>query len=203
VSAAETAAGVVCLGATAIAVGALVVLHALPTGLSPTHSAVSQYGITRYRLGYRVQTISFGVAGAAAAVGLAEAAPGRARALIALVIVFTVARLVISWFPMDEPGGERTNHGRMHGLLAVVTFLAIAIAAVRLGTVAKQVPGWATLSTVSSVFAWLMVASLVAMMVVRRSAGVNRSTPSYFGAAERVFYLAIVGWLVLVGTALT
>ena len=198
----EAASGVVCLGATAVAVGALVILHVLPTGLSPMHNAVSQYGITRYRLGYRVQTISFGVAGAAAAVGLAKAAPGRARALIALVLVFAIARLVISWFPMDEPGGERTNRGRMHGLIAIVTFLAIAAAARRLGTVAQQVPGWSTLSTVSSVIAWLMVASLVAMMVVGRSARINRSSPSYFGAVERGFYVAIVAWLVLVGVAL-
>jgi hypothetical protein len=165
-------------------------------------NAVSQYGITRYRLGYRVQTIGFAVAGAAAAVGLADAVPGRAPALVALVVIFALARLVISWFPMDEPGGERTNHGSMHGLIAIVTFLAIAIAAQRLGTVAKQVPGWATLSTVSSVIAWLMLASLVAMMVVRRSARVNGSTPSYFGAVERAFYLGIVAWLVLVGVGL-
>jgi hypothetical protein len=199
----ETVAGVTCLAATAVGVGAMIVLHVLPTGLSPIRNAVSQYGITRYRLGYRVQTIAIGVAGVAAAVGLAKAAPGRARALIALILVFAIARFVISWFPMDEPGSEPTNHGRMHGILAIVTFLAIAIAAGRLGTVAQQVPGWSTLSTVSQVFAWLMVASLVAMMVVRRSAVANRSTPSYFGAVERVFYLAIVGWLVLVGVALT
>jgi hypothetical protein len=198
----ETAAGVVCLGATAIGFGAVVVLHLLPTGLSPMHNAVSQYGITRYRLGYRVQTISIGVAAAAAAVGLAEAVPGRAPALVALLIIFALARLVISWFPMDEPGGVLTNHGRMHGLIAIVTFLAIAIAAQRLGTVAKQVPGWATLATVSSVIGWLMVASLVAMMVVGRRRRTDRASPSYFGAVERVFYLAIVAWLVGLGVAL-
>lgn len=191
-----------CLAATAVGVGALVVLHVLPTGLSPMRNAVSQYGITRYRLGYRIQTIAFAVAGAAAAVGLAEAAPGKARAIIALVIVFALARLVISWFPMDEPGGERTNHGQMHGLIAIVTFVAIALAALRLGSIAKQVPGWTTLATVSSVVAWLMVASLIAMMVVRRGARDIHSTPSYFGAVERVFYLALVAWFVLVGVGL-
>jgi hypothetical protein len=191
------------LAATAVGVGALLALHVLPTGLSPMRNAVSQYGITRYRLGYRIQTIALAVAGVAAAVGLAEAAPGRARALIALVVVFALARSVISWFPMDEPGSEPSNSGRMHGLIAIVTFVAIALAAGRLGTVAQQVPGWSTLSTVSSVIAWVMVASLVAMMVVRRSARATHSTPNYFGAIERVFYLAIVAWLVGVGVALT
>jgi Protein of unknown function (DUF998) len=192
----------VCLGATGISVGAVIVLHVLPTGLSPMRNAVSQYGITRYRLGYRIQTIAFAVAGGAAAVGLAEAAPGRARALIALLLVFLLARLVISWFPMDEPGSESTNSGRMHGLIAIVTFVAIALAAGRLGTVAKQVPGWTTLATVSSVIAWLMVASLIAMMVVRRGARATHSTPNYFGAIERVFYVAVVAWFVLVGVGL-
>jgi hypothetical protein len=193
---------VTCLAATAVSVGAIVVLHVLPTGLSPMRNAVSQYGITRYRLGYRIQTIALAVAGAAAAVGLAEAAPGRALALIALVTIFALARLVISWFPMDEPGGKRTNHGSMHGLIAIVTFIAIAAAAGRLGSVAKQVPGWTTLATVSSAIAWLMVASLIAMMVARRGARETHSTPTYFGAIERVFYLAIVAWFVLVGVGL-
>ncbi len=192
-----------CLAATTVGFGAVVVLHVLPTGLSPMRNAVSQYGITRYRLGYRIQTIAFAVAGGAAAVGLAEAAPGRARAVIALVIIFALARLVISWFPMDEPGGERTNHGMMHGLIAIVTFIAISAAAGRLGSIAKQVPGWTTLATVSSVIAWLMVASLIAMMVVvRRGARVTHSTPQYFGAIERVFYLALVAWFVLVAVGL-
>jgi hypothetical protein len=193
---------VTCLAATAVGVGAVVVLHVLPTGLSPMRNAVSQYGITRYRLGYRVQTIAFAVAGGAAAVGLADAAPGRARALIALILVFVLARLVISWFPMDEPGSETTNSGRMHGLIAIVTFVVIALAAGRLGAVAHQVPGWTTLATVSSVLAWLMLASLIAMMVVRRGARVTHSTPSYFGAIERVFYLAVVAWFALVGVGL-
>lgn len=199
----ETAAGVVCLAATGIAVGALVVLHALPTGLSPLHNAVSQYGITRFRLGYRVQTIAFGAAAAAVAVGLAEAAPGRARGLIALVVVFAVSRLVISWFPMDEPGSEPTNHGRMHALIAVVTFLAIAVAAERLGAVAEQLPGWTTVSAISAVIGWLMVASVAAMIVAARGGRMSGATSSYFGVAERVLYLAIVGWLVLVGVTLT
>jgi hypothetical protein len=194
---------VTCLAATAVGLGAVVVLHLLPTGLSPMRNAVSQYGITRYRLGYRIQTIAFAVAASAASVGLVEAAPGRARALIALLVVFALARLVISWFPMDEPGSGPTNTGRMHGVIAIVTFIVIALAAIRLGSVAKQVPGWTTLATVSSVIAWIMVASLIAMMVVRRSARVTHSTPTYFGAVERVFYLAIVAWFVLVGVGLT
>ena len=194
----ETAAGVVCLAATAVGVGAVVVLHMLPTGLSPVRNAVSQYGITRYRLGYRVQTISLGVAGAAAAVGIAEAAPGRGRFVLVVLGVFAVARLAISWFPMDAPGSEPTSDGRAHGLLAIATFLAIIVAAARLPQLVHTVGGWHGVATASVVIAWAMVASMVAMIASRRSSG----TRGYFGMAERVFYVAIVAWLVAVGIAL-
>lgn len=33
----------------------MIILHLLPTGLSPVRNAVSQYGITRYRQGYRIE----------------------------------------------------------------------------------------------------------------------------------------------------
>lgn len=57
------------LGATACAPAAMIILHLLPTGLSPVRNAVSQYGITRYRQGYRILTVALGVAGLAAVVG--------------------------------------------------------------------------------------------------------------------------------------
>ena len=54
-----------------------------------------------------------------------------AGAVVSLV-VFGCARIVISWFPMDAPGAERTAHGTAHWLLAVVTFAAITSAAFEL-----------------------------------------------------------------------
>ena len=68
-----TAAGVIALLALAVTVASLGYLHFAPTGLSPVRNAVSQYGITPFRGGYRVATLAFGAAGAAlaAALGLA------------------------------------------------------------------------------------------------------------------------------------
>jgi hypothetical protein len=64
------AVGWVDLAGLGIAVGALVYLHLAPTELSPLQNPVSQYGITPYRAGYRVQTIGLAVGGAAAAIGI-------------------------------------------------------------------------------------------------------------------------------------
>ena len=168
-----------CLAATAVGVGALV--GAARTTDRPVADAQRGEPIRDHPLPPRLPRADHRACGRRRRrqrLASRKLCPAGRRALIALVVVFAVARVVISWFPMDEPGGELTNHGRMHGLIAIVTFLAIAIAARRLGTVAQGVPGWATLATVSSVIAWLMVASLVAMMVVRtrRSRDATRRT---------------------------
>jgi len=88
-------------------------------------NAVRQYEITGFRAGYRVATIALGVAGLALAGGLAEAlSGGGSRLVVILLVVFAAARCVISWFPMDAPGEERTQTDQRHGLLAFVAFLA-------------------------------------------------------------------------------
>jgi len=58
------AAGLIALLALAVTAASLGYLHLAPTGLSPVRNAVSQYGITPFRAGYRVATIAFGAAGA-------------------------------------------------------------------------------------------------------------------------------------------
>jgi Protein of unknown function (DUF998) len=190
-SAALSLAGLGC------ALVALAVLHALPTGLSPIRDAVSQYGITPYRLGYRVQTIGYAVAGAALAVGLASL-PHPPRLVIALCLLFAVTRAVISWFPMDAPGTAPTQTGRRHGLLAMLTFLSVAIAAARLPRTSDNDQLGSLISTGSGVLAVLMALSLVTMLVSRRSHLAGR----YFGAVERAFYLLTSTWILLVAAAL-
>ena len=119
-----TAAGTVCLVALVTVVASLGYLHVAPTGLSPVRNAVSQYGITRFRAGYRVATIAFGVGGIALAVGIDRAvAPSGRSLVVVLLLIFAVARLAISWFPMDAPGTPPTQTGRRHGLLAIAAFL--------------------------------------------------------------------------------
>jgi hypothetical protein len=187
-----TVAGVVALVGLAATVGSLVYLHVVPSGLSPLRNAVSQYGISPYRNGYRAATISFGVAAAALAIGIGTALhDGKQTAgVVALLIVFAVGRLVISWFPMDTPGGPRTSSGQAHGLIAIATFGSATLAAFRLGaTLSGGVP-WNSLATVSTVFGWVMLACVIGMVVVRR----NPVARFGFGAVERGLYVAMIGW---------
>ncbi len=174
---------------------ALVVLHLMPSGLSPLRNPVSQYGITRFKAGYRVQTLAYGLAGAGAAVGLA-ALPRPSPSVVVLCGVFAASRAAISWFPMDAPGGERSATGRRHGQLAMCAFVAVALAAVDLSrTVGHDHVGGAY-GAVSGVLAAVMLGSLVAMATGRRA-----GTGS-FGLVERIFYLGMTAWLVVVAALL-
>jgi hypothetical protein len=192
------AAGVTALLALAAVLASLGWLHARPTGLSPVRSAVSQYGITDYRAGYRVATIAFGVAGLALAAGLHRAVTGRdARLVVLLLVVFAFARGAISWFPMDRPGAERTSTGRAHGLLAIAAFGAVTVCAFRLAVALDQAGWWPGLAPVSVALGFAMAACLAGMLLARSLP----SARARFGAIERGFYLSAIAWFAVFAAA--
>jgi hypothetical protein len=194
------AAGIVALLGLAATVISLAYLHVAPTGLSPVHNAVSQYGITPFRAGYRAATIAFAVAGAALAAGLASATRGHGRIqVVVLLLVFASARAVISWFPMDVPGAERTSTGRAHGWLAVAAFGAAALAALKLGSILGRQARWHALAPFSVALGWLMVALLLVMALARSVPAVR----SAFGGIERGFYATAIAWFVMAAVACT
>lgn len=190
-------AGIVTLLALATLVASLTWLHLQPTGLSPLRNAVSQYGISAYRGGYRVATLAFAAAGIALAVGISTRLHARAHTVDVLLVVFAAARCVISWFPMDTPGAELTTTGRRHGLLALAAFASVTAAALKLSHVLADGTAWHQLAPVSSGLGWLMLALLLAM-------GLRRSLPrarAWFGAVERAFYLAAIVWFTVFAIA--
>ncbi|MGH9102738.1 MAG: DUF998 domain-containing protein [Acidimicrobiales bacterium] len=189
------------LAATAVALVALIVLHVLPTGLSLVDNPVSRYGITSYRQGYRALTVAMGVAGLAAAGSVVTRYPAQGRsAIAALLVVFGLCRLAISWWPMDAPGQPRSSRGAIHVALAVGAFLAITIAAHRMQHVVGQLPqlfGEAYGHALAAAF-WLLVIGLVGQLVTRRLDAQHR----YCGAAERVVYAGIYVLLMATGLRL-
>ncbi len=154
----------------------------------PDRNPVSQYGISKYSLGYRLQTLSFGVAAIASAIGLI-ALPFRSYSIIIFSLIFAIARLAISWFPMDKPGSSRTSTGRRHGLLAIIAFLSAILAANKAGNFTVDVGGSQRflLSTGVQLLLWI---GAVGMFLSRRL------KMNIFGVVERIFYLGMIGWLI-------
>jgi uncharacterized protein DUF998 len=192
------AAGLIALLALAGVVASLGYLHLEPTGLSPIRNAVSQYGITTFKAGYRVATIAFGVAGLALAVGIEQAFKGNGPVVVViLLVIFAITRAVISWFPMDAPGEDRTSTGRAHGLLAIGAFGSASIAALRLASVLTHADRWKSLAPVSQALGWAMLACLLGL-AISRSFPVVRAR---FGAIERGFYLSAIAWFAVFAAA--
>lgn len=182
----------VALVVAGVAVGlcSLVVLHLVPSGLSPRRNPVSQYGITRFALGYRMQTVAYGVAGVGAAICVTQS-ERRGSLVVALCLVFALARGAIGWFPMDAPGAARSSMGRLHGQLAIVAFVGLGIAALAWARVLDAAGGEGGFARGSEVLGVVMLAALAAMAADRRGSARN------FGLFERVFYVAMTIWLVL------
>jgi Protein of unknown function (DUF998) len=192
------AAGAVALAALAAVVASLTYLHLEPTGLSPVRNAVSQYGISRYKAGYRAATIAFAVAGLALATGLHRELSGHgAKLVVLLLVLFAAARAAISWFPMDAPGAERTSTGSMHGVLAIVAFGGVTAAAFRLGSVLSNSVHWHSLGPVSIGIGSAMIACLLGMMLARSVPWIR----ARFGAIERGFYAAAIAWFAVFAAA--
>jgi hypothetical protein len=191
------AAGVTALLALAVTAASLGYLHLEPTGLSPVRNAVSQYGITAFRDGYRVATIAFGVAGLALAVGIGLAIGRRGEAVVALLVVFAIARAAISWFPMDAPGADRTPTGQMHGLLAIGAFASVTLAAFRLASVLAHQERWRSLVPVSAALGAAMGACLLVLALARAFPAIRLR----FGAIERGFYLSAIAWFAVFAVA--
>lgn len=193
----ESLAAAIGFAGVAVGVTALIALHVLPTGLSPMADAVSRYGITKYRVGYRVQTLGYAAAGLALGLGVAHGLH-RGSLVVGLLVAFAAARALISWFPMDAPGAPRTEHGRRHGLLALIAFAAVAVAAARLPTVLHRDGVDPGAGNISAVLGWLLLASLLTMVLTRAGGPLA----GRFGLVERVFYLLVTAWLVLVAIVL-
>ena len=118
--------------------------------------------------------------------------------VVILLVVFGVARLVISWFPMDDPTTEHTATGRRHGLLAIVAFAAATIGAIRLGAILHGSEMWSGASTAFLTIGFAMLASMIVMGHLQRRPNLR----GYFGLTERGFYLGTIAFMVLVGAEL-
>jgi hypothetical protein len=99
---------------------------------------------------------------------------------------------------MDVPGSERTDQGRRHGLLALVAFASAAIGSLRLGAALGDAGRWPTAGHVIVGLGALMVVSLLMMGAARSYAAARQR----FGAIERVWYVAAIAMLFVVGVEL-
>ncbi|MFF2051119.1 DUF998 domain-containing protein [Leifsonia sp. NPDC058194] len=189
---------VLAFAGVAVTLGALVVLHLAPTGLSPLRDPVSAYGISRFSVLYRVQTLGTAVAAAALAIALAGSGVTAATPAVAALIVLAVARGVISWVPMDAGGAPTTSTGRAHNLLAFGAFAAASVGGFMVGIAFGSTDGLTAAAPIATACGWVMtVASALTIL-----AAATRALRPVFGLAERLIYVGMLTWLACTAVAL-
>jgi hypothetical membrane protein len=179
----SAALGVLAAVATLACITFLVVAHLRPTGYDPVRDPVSDYGVGRYQGLYAGATATIGIAALALAVGLwREDAPWH---VLALLVLFALARFAIPVFPTDLEGERRSRPGEIHLLLAAVAFASICWA-----MSAYRAAPW--LGYVAAVCAVGTLLSLRGLHVLR----------PWTGLIERGFYVAMLTWFLLVSVEL-
>ena len=179
------------LGAMVLVIAAalvLVRLHTLPTGLDPRRDAVSDYGATSFHLYYRAMVVLLGTGAACLALALHRSGDVRTSGLVWLWI-FAGSRVLIAAFMTVRPGRPVTLEAQIHLLLAAAAFTSIAFAA---PTISSDLDLAHTLATG-------VVASAVATLVTRAV----RPLQPIFGIVERVLYVALLAWLIVMASSLS
>ncbi len=184
------ALGILAAASTLVCLAALVYLHLLPTGYRPLHDAVSDYGVGRYKVWYRVQASALGTAGLLLAVGLWRGVDPAPTKTVVLLVAFGLARIAIPWFPTDLRDEERTRDGRVHLRLAGVAFLAVALAGPTFHRAVSHNPSWASIAHLLGALGWAVTATSIATALALRS--------GWFGLFERLLYATMIAWFLVV-----
>lgn len=187
-----TALAIGAIAGTLVGLAALVRVHQLPTGYRPVSNAVSDYGVGRYAGYYRAQATAIGIAAALLAAALMLAVDPEPGRVIVLLLVFAAARIAIPSFPTDLDRSRPTRTGRIHILLAAAAFASIAWAAAAL----PQHVDWDGHGLLVAL-GWVIVGTSIACGLSMTSR-LHRATEPFFGLIERVFYAAMIAWLLVV-----
>ena len=186
--------------AMAVSTGALLLLHALPTGYNPIRDAVSDYAIGKYRALFRTFVIAGAVSGLALAIALARSHPSKPTLTVAMLLLSAGARVLIPIFPTDQDGSRfQTPKGTVHMVLAVAIFASIAVAASNLGGTLGHEPAWhAVKGLVDGWLPWVITITAIATGVAMIGPRLKR----IFGLIERSYYASSITWFLIVSIEL-
>jgi Protein of unknown function (DUF998) len=179
--------GIVTVIGAVICFGSIVLLHMLPTGYDPIRNAVSDYGVGPYRIWHRTALVALAAAAFALAIASAGSIKPEPVSVIGFLVAFGVVRIIISLFPTDIEGRPPTRTGRIHMALAIVAFACVASAA-----------GFFQGTAIDNIVGRVVVATAACLLV---GIAWSRLKP-IFGLLERLCYLAMIGWFLVIGIEL-
>ena len=200
----------VAIGAVALAVIALAMLHILKPEVDPSRNMISLYALGRHGWLMALCFVAFGAATASLFAALVTHVSSLLGGIgLAFLLVAAIGFTMAGQFPMDPVSTPRTQvsfSGKMHGVSFLIgvpcQILSVLLLSVALG---NQASYSSTLLFGLTAVIWASLAMMIAIMVmVGPGKAPNPSGPERFlGLPNRVFMVSYAVWLIVVAWPIT
>jgi hypothetical protein len=200
----------VAIGAVALAVIALAMLHILKPEVDPSRNMISLYALGRHGWLMALCFVAFGAATASLFAALVTHVSSLLGGIgLAFLLVAAIGFTMAGQFPMDPVSTPRTQvsfSGKMHGVSFLIgvpcQILSVLLLSVALGNQASYA---SKLLLGLTAVVWISLGMMIAIMVmVGPGKAPNPSGPERFlGLPNRLFMVSYAVWLIVVAWPIT
>src|SRR5215831_5705145 len=153
----STVAAVSSLGAVALAIVLVALLHQLDPEFDPSWRMLSEYSLGRYGILMRIAFLSGGTSVIAVAIALAGSAWPASLGLI-LVAIGPLGAAFVDTDPITTPRAQMSRRSNVHAALGSLFFLGFPVAATVAGISAAGDPAVGPLLAWAAIVPWLALA---------------------------------------------
>lgn len=191
----STVAAVYSLGAIALSVGLVVLLHLLEPEFDPSWRMLSEYSLGRYGVLMRVAFIAGGTSVIAVAVALSGAAwPWLGLVLVA---IGPIGAAFIDTDPVTTPRAEMSRRSNVHAALGSLFILGFPVTATATGISAAADPAVGPVLAWASAAPWIALAWFLGSTIRYAQPDGVGSPLVRIGWPNRVSMLVYLGWVAL------
>lgn len=192
----STIAAAYALGATAVAVSLVVLLHRLEPEFDPSWRMLSEYSLGRYGVLMRMAFLAAGTAVIAAGLALSPWAWPTTLGLF-VVALGPLGATVVDTDPITMPRTEMSARSNVHAALGSVFILGFPAAATIAGIGAAGDPAVGVILAVASIAPWVGLAWFLAR-TIRSAPPDGRGGPDVrIGWPNRIAMLVYMAWVAL------
>jgi hypothetical protein len=186
------------LGATALAVALVVLLHWLEPEFDPSWRMLSEYSLGRYGVLMRVVFLAAGTGVIAVAIALVLSRSAWPASLgLVLVAIGPLGAAFIDTDPITTPRTAMSRRSNVHAALGSLFILGFPLAATIAGISAAGDPAVGPVLAGASVVPWIALAWFLGTSVCSARSDVLGAPDVRIGWPNRVSMLAYLGWVAL------
>jgi len=196
-----TVAAVYALGATALTVVLVVLLHLLEPEFDPSWRMLSEYSLGRYGVLMRAAFLAMGTAVIAVAVALWPTAGPWSLGLV-LVALGPLGAAFIDTDPITTPRAQMSRRSNIHAALGSLFILGFPVGATIAGISAASDPAAGFVLAWASIVPWVTLVWLLGINVRHAGPDAVGGPQVRIGWPNRVNILADLGWVALAAVTL-